>query len=574
MVAAAVVVALLLAACDGAATPTIAPTPTISPYTGYLTEEIPPCTPVAGSSVDPCAPDAEQYSITGPVHIHPPHRDDGVTSVRELLESFPGFESHIVLRGTYLPNTVRCTADNPYRPQSYRSHDEYDLVEYALSFDCYVNVKVGDYILGKGPSALTVQRYWYTYWEIGPDDSTFEALQTEREEKEDFRQLLESTEYLSVIYGREVVLFLGPTSSLDTEVWQVFVIWDVQRLEDGTVVAVHPERDLWRHYLPEDYEIHRSTLEVSLLALGQAVTAANQARVAEYGGRIAADSNYPMLIADVHQLRQYFTAVGAYDHPAGPPAQPPAVYACDNGTAVTNPGSNRGLVNDCEALLAAKDSLRGTGALNWSADVSLPDWGGVTTSGTPARVTGLALPGKELSGSVPAELGKLFELTHLDLSGNSLAGRIPAEMGWLPDLVEVRLAGNSFAGCIPATLKDVTTKDLSSLSILYCPPVPANLTPGTPTEYSVPLSWDAVPDAAKYRVEYLPVTPGTWTDWVLYDDSIATSIHTVDGLACETWYVFRVSAYGNGTDYAAEWGERTAPNGALTATCPTPPAAR
>ena len=44
---------LLLAACEDAPQ-TARPTP--SPYTGYLTEEIPPCTPVTGSTVDPCEP--------------------------------------------------------------------------------------------------------------------------------------------------------------------------------------------------------------------------------------------------------------------------------------------------------------------------------------------------------------------------------------------------------------------------------------------------------------------------------------------------------------------------------------
>ena len=48
---------LLLAACESELKP--------SPYTGYLTEEIPPCTPVAGSSVDPCQPrcQIEQYAV-------------------------------------------------------------------------------------------------------------------------------------------------------------------------------------------------------------------------------------------------------------------------------------------------------------------------------------------------------------------------------------------------------------------------------------------------------------------------------------------------------------------------------
>ena len=49
-----------------------------------------------------------------------------------------------------------------------------------------------------------------------------------------------------------------------------------------------------------------------------------------------------MLITDANQLRRYYNDVGAYDHPDGPPSQPPTVYTCDSGMAVTNPGTNRG----------------------------------------------------------------------------------------------------------------------------------------------------------------------------------------------------------------------------------------
>ncbi len=40
---------------------------------------------------------------------------------------------------------------------------------------------------------------------------------------------------------------------------------------------------------------------------------------------------------------------------------------CGSGTAVTDPGTNRGPVSDCEALLSARDTLRGTAGLDWSA---------------------------------------------------------------------------------------------------------------------------------------------------------------------------------------------------------------
>ncbi len=153
---------------------------------------------------------------------------------------------------------------------------------------------------------------------------------------------------------------------------------------------------------------------------------------------------------------------------------------CSGGTAVTNPGANPGLVSDCEVLLAAKDTLRGTATLNWSLDTAITSWDGVTVGGTPKRVTELDLSSRSLTGSIPSSIGSLVELTHLNLSNNTLTGEIPEEIGQLSDLVELRLSGNTLTGCIPLPLKDVATNDLSSLNLLYCqPPAPENLTAGT-----------------------------------------------------------------------------------------------
>ena len=251
-----------------------------------------------------------------------------------------------------------------------------------------------------------------------------------------------------------------------------------------------------------------------------------------------------MLISSVDRLREYYTAVGSYAHPDGPPAQPPPVPTCANGTVITNPGSNRGLVYDCEALLAAKDTLRGTATLNWSVDTAIASWDGVSVSGTPRRVRGLNLSGEGLNGSIPGVIGDLYELTVLDLSSNSLTRGIPVELGWLYNLEEVRLSGNSLTGCIPVELKEAATNDLSSLNLPYCqPPPPENVVVGTPGENSVVVSWDAVPNTSKYQVEYY----NDWlSDWVVDDDAITGTSHTVDGLHCGRKHWFQVGAYGTG----------------------------
>ena len=114
-------------------------------------------------------------------------------------------------------------------------------------------------------------------------------------------------------------------------------------------------------------------------------------------------------------------------------------------------------------------------------------------------------------------------------------------------------------------MKDVATNDLSSLNLLYCaPPAPENLTAGTVTQTSVSLSWDAVTNVSKYRVEY---RLRSTRDWTTDTEALTAASHTVDELECDSWYQFRVSAYGSGTVYAAAWSEPSATITVVTSVC-------
>ena len=116
----------------------------------------------------------------------------------------------------------------------------------------------------------------------------------------------------------------------------------------------------------------------------------------------------------------------------------PAQYTeqCSNGVAVPNPASNAGLVADCAALLAAKDTLQGDVegepfTLNWSANVAISNWRGIRTEN--GRVSSLHLT-RHVSGKIPAELGNLTNLSVLSLAINQLTGAIPPELGNLANL--------------------------------------------------------------------------------------------------------------------------------------------
>ena len=128
---------------------------------------------------------------------------------------------------------------------------------------------------------------------------------------------------------------------------------------------------------------------------------------------------------------------------------------CVTGGAVADV-TNDGLVSDCEKLLAGRDTLAGSATLNWSVDVPIAEWDGVTVRGNPGRVGWLDFRAKGLDGSIPAELGQLTGLTYLNLRTNNLSGPIPPSLGSLTRLRVLNLNGNDLTGSIPASLGSLT----------------------------------------------------------------------------------------------------------------------
>ena len=131
---------------------------------------------------------------------------------------------------------------------------------------------------------------------------------------------------------------------------------------------------------------------------------------------------------------------------------PEAPSVCVTGSAVSDV-TNAGLVSDCEALLAARDTLAGSATLNWSAGTPIEEWDGIrmggrypSLEGTPQRVTRLYLHGRGLSGTIPADLGDLSELRWLYLHRNDLTGEIPAALDRLARLEWLYLYDNDLTG--------------------------------------------------------------------------------------------------------------------------------
>ncbi len=547
-------VLIIATACGGGGEDAASP----SPYSGYLAQEIPPCTPIEGATVDPCEP-GKAPNTDIPAGIGSRASLDEPTPLRRYLDGGSLIAvPHLVVRATYIPNTGRCVHDNPNREAPYEAPGGW--FGHSTVFQCYADVRVNSYILGTGPSRLAVQTTFYHYF---PDFISYAASTMNMTEEEWVWDVWVST-YLEVmergpepggsvsdgIYGREAILFIGPSHNRSVGGWQVFATWNVERAEaDGDpVIAVHPLRDRWRAARPSDYDAHRAALEMPLSTFTQAVQTAHQARLTEYGGKIAPDTisgklegaTLPELISDANQLSQHYVATGESNHPDGPPELPPP--PC--GLAVTGPIDNARLMADCMMLLGVKDPLRGAGALNWTTSTQMADWDGVTVAGTPQRVTKLKLANKSLTGTIPAALAGLTELN------------------------ELKLAGNNLTGCIPLALKAVASHDLDSLGLLYCrPPAPGNVSTGAATETGIPLSWDAVSNAGKYQLTYWTPTDSGWAE---IQTITASATKAVDGLVCAEQHHFQASAYGSGTVYAEARSEPSPVYAAFTTACVSP----
>ena len=138
------------------------------------------------------------------------------------------------------------------------------------------------------------------------------------------------------------------------------------------------------------------------------------------------------------------------------PTRTPAPEGCDNGVVVDDPANNHDLVKACVALLKAAPTLAAEPPLNWSADANIYDWEGVQIGGSPPSVLVLFLAGRNLTGSLPAELGSLSRLEILDFNANSLTGDIPPELGNLSNLEDLSIRYNRLTGDIPSELDNLS----------------------------------------------------------------------------------------------------------------------
>ncbi len=222
----------------------------------------------------------------------------------------------------------------------------------------------------------------------------------------------------------------------------------------------------------------------------------------------------------------------------------------DCGSAVAD-RSNTGLVSDCEALLAARDTLRGTAALNWAPNTSIATWHGITLGGSPQRVTKVKLHRKGLNGRIAVEIGRLKMLQELWLYVNELTGTIPAEIGDLSNLTGLFVSDNNLSGQIPETLNNLTLDRLWLHGNNFTGCVPYNLT--LTREYKVDRGLPACAQPTGGATPTPTPMAGTPTPTPTPDPAAPTPTPTSVPIALDSRITWQIHCQAD--DFVAAFGE-------------------
>ena len=518
----------------------------------YLTKVIPACSPIEGSGDDPCEP-------RRPTQFGLKLGGGGGSGLFDLPEPWdirwfmdgtsPARATHMVVRGTFIDDTVRCTSGQVARPPSYGNRGRFP--GWESIFKCYADLQVREYLVGAGPARVTLM-VDYQYYGKGPLEIAHRKYfpgRTLEEAEAWYRRVMEKTlngenPPPASIFNREQIHFIGPAHDDGVMAWERFETWEVERNDDDEVIVVHPFRDIIRDGGPDYYTEHRNKLEIPLTTFRTEVDDEHQAMVLEYGGRtapsddpgLASGASAPTLVRDYHNLANHFEQIGANDHAFGPPEQPPAL--CSEG-AVPDGDAYGWLTEQCARLLQAKDVLRGSANLNWATNTAMASWDGITLADAPdgeepdmgRRVSGLDLSDEGLNGTIPNTLGMVYTLTVLKLDDNDLTGHLPRELSNLTNLTELKLSGNDFVGCIPEGLSDIADNDLDDLQLTECddPDAPEFATDDvtfTSATYTFTVPEDAVADTAIGSVLADPGRRGVTYSITAGNDS---SVFAIDG---------------------------------------------
>ena len=293
---------------------------TLGAEKAYLEEVVPPCVPTL-SEPDPCPVGMPIHTNTSSSSLSymesvPTFLERLVTDDESLL-----FVPHIVIRGTMLRGTTRCDG----YPDIIPDYLDLPLLHNGI-FYCFIDVEVKEYIIGEGPKIIPVIMYRVNLWPYVDDEGN---------RTQDGALFLDKMKEDAILKyeGKEMVLFLSIPFTLGVEAWGTIGggdRWFVQQTDDGIRAVA---QNIW---LARNDEM-RSKLNLPLDELVEGIKKASSQRVRITDGRIGIDPDLPMLVTDVHELRDFYTRVGAvYAGEGATVLPPPAPGEESTSTAVAS----------------------------------------------------------------------------------------------------------------------------------------------------------------------------------------------------------------------------------------------
>ena len=333
-----------LLACSPQLTVTVASDGEIIASASYLEDVIPPCSNITAPDIDPCEV-RDHFGIpnfSSPASLALPDKAPtlGMLLTNEIDSSLDYTANrmhmfgviHIAVRGLLKPSTTRCASYPFILPDWIAGDDgEWQITERTFSEHgvgslrhllCHTDMTVHEYIIGTGPTELTVTH------PVGLPH----AVEMDRQMYDDILKQVKK-ELALAVENREWVLMLTAPYLDVLEGWMVTGYWDVQKYPDDNVSVVS---DFKQHYpsTPENLAL----LEMSLGDFRSGIRSAHSVRVTRTSGRVGVDADTPKLVSDANLISTYFKETGAYDRRRPTPAPPLMPGANDPWAPGTNVG--------------------------------------------------------------------------------------------------------------------------------------------------------------------------------------------------------------------------------------------
>ena len=310
--------------------------------------KVPPCTPPLGSDHDPCELRSE-FGFRGGAHASSILPDEPPTYEDIMFNSyglFPNDEAsndllisatHLVVRGNFAVGTTNCEGypfllppwvfeeeESPYAdiPEGVTVQGLWNLNHWS----CFTSFDVSEYLVGTGPSSITVMHPNFAIPYEATDDSSLEEYA---------RELNAYKDWLAEAYeGSEWALWLSPSPIISVLSWAAFHYWDVQRDADAMIRVVSPDYEDHKRAGATGTRLDRHNAHLD--DFRRDIVTSHESRATMTSGRIGVATTTPDLVTAIEVLPGHFEKIGAgeasFASPVLPPARPLAPSELAAGT--------------------------------------------------------------------------------------------------------------------------------------------------------------------------------------------------------------------------------------------------